>query len=772
MRFFGRQTARQKEIRRSRAERRQAWYQRLGGQVHMGPAVFLVFCAVTTALLVNAGTDGLGLTVGQKLPRDITSRVTFRIVDEAATDRMRSRARDNAEDHYELDASLLQDIRGRLTNALRIAREQAAEPQKLKEKAEEIKVLFDDAGLAEILRLAALPDASEYQHAVDRAVRVLRGQPLAEASDLARRRTGLNAILVDVEQALERPVPNSELLFANNPEHVLKVVDTVVAAADFAVPLRDTMRASLREMLRDPATNTHKPLYRYDTRRSNKAAQDAENRVETQYNVFTAGTRLAPLGTLTESTYELLKEEQARYLDPDWGMQDAQTAELLRGVPQMLVRERWARGFAAFLLVIGVGGGVMLIYGNLPGGAQRRTASALTMLVVLGLARATYVQGLPVHLAVGLQAFAIALLAITSRGGPVYAAGGVLALMVTLATRQSVSLLIVLMAVTMVLFLGLRDVRHRGHIIGVGALAALVALAFTQLAGLIEGQYFRFVFWHQAMWAALSTLAAAFLVEGILPAIERVFGVTTSMTLLEWCDPNKPLLRMLAAESPGTYNHSLLVGTLADAAAEAIGADGLLARTGAYYHDIGKVNKPEYFVENQAMGVGNRHERLSPAMSHLIIIGHVKDGIEMAREYGLPASLHSFIPEHHGTCVVEYFYHAASRARKPGDPEISDEQFRYPGPKPQSRETAIVMLCDGVEGAVRAMTEPTPNRIEDTVAKIIEKRMMDGQFDDCDLTFRELETIRNSLVKSLSSIYHGRIAYPSTEQSPEPRSAS
>ena len=164
--------------------------------------------------------------------------------------------------------------------------------------------------------------------------------------------------------------------------------------------------------------------------------------------------------------------------------------------------------------------------------------------------------------------------------------------------------------------------------------------------------------------------------------------------------------------------------------------------------------------------MGSRHDRLSPAMSHLIIIGHVKDGLAMAREYALPTALHAFIPEHHGTCLVEYFYHAATRARRPDDPEVSDEQFRYPGPKPQSRETAIVMLCDGVEGAVRAMTEPTPNRIEDTVARIVDKRLMDGQLDECDLTFRELATIRQSLVKSLCSIYHARITYPSETEEP------
>jgi putative nucleotidyltransferase with HDIG domain len=415
---------------------------------------------------------------------------------------------------------------------------------------------------------------------------------------------------------------------------------------------------------------------------------------------------------------------------------------------------------------------VLLFYGELPGNTQRRLTTAAALLLMLLLARAAFVQTPAPHLAVGAYAFAIALLAITSMRPSTYAAGGVLALMVTLATRQGVSFLLILVSVAMVLYLGLRNVRHRGRIIGVGLLAGLTALAVTELVGFVSHQDLGFVFWNQAVWAALSTIAAAFIVEGILPAIERLCGVTTNMTLLEWCDPNKPLLRMLAAESPGTYNHSLLVGALADAAAEAIGASGLLARAGAYYHDIGKINKPEYFVENQAGGMQNMHERLSPAMSHLIIVGHVKDGIEMAKEYGLPVSLHPFIPEHHGTCVVEYFFSAATRARKPDDPEISDEQFRYPGPKPQSRETALVMLCDGVEGAVRAMPEPTPNRIEDTVARITHKRMLDGQFDECDLTFRELEIIRSTLVKSLCSLYHARISYPRLEPEPEPSQAS
>jgi putative nucleotidyltransferase with HDIG domain len=295
--------------------------------------------------------------------------------------------------------------------------------------------------------------------------------------------------------------------------------------------------------------------------------------------------------------------------------------------------------------------------------------------------------------------------------------------------------------------------------LGGGGIALLTSMAM----GLFDGQRLGFVLM-DSLWAAGTTLMAAFVVEGVLPGIERLFRLSTGMTLLEWCDASKPLMRMLAADAPGTYNHSLLVGALAESAAEAIGANGLRCRAGSYYHDIGKINKPEYFVENQTAGRSSRHDKLSPAMSLLVIIGHVKDGIEMAKEYGLPASLHAFIPEHHGTTLVHYFYHAASQARGPDDPVVPETEFRYPGPKPQSRETAIVMLCDGVEGAVRAMAEPTPNRIEGVVADIIQKRLADGQLDDCDLTFRELAEIERSLVKSLCGIYHARIVYQEKEE--------
>jgi putative nucleotidyltransferase with HDIG domain len=242
------------------------------------------------------------------------------------------------------------------------------------------------------------------------------------------------------------------------------------------------------------------------------------------------------------------------------------------------------------------------------------------------------------------------------------------------------------------------------------------------------------------------------------------------MTLLDYSDANQRLLKRLHMEAPGTFSHSLLIGSIAEAAAGAIGRNGLLCRVGAYYHDIGKINKAGYFVENE-LGSASRHEKLSPTMSHLIIVGHVKDGIEMAKEYGLPSVLRQFIEAHHGTTLIEPFYNEAkklkARSSKGKAAEVpSESEFRYPGPKPRTKEAAIVMLADTVEGAVRSLSEVTPTKIEAVVHNMAMKRLQDGQFDECDLSLRELSQIETSISKTLAAHYHGRIAYPQPPDMP------
>ncbi len=332
----------------------------------------------------------------------------------------------------------------------------------------------------------------------------------------------------------------------------------------------------------------------------------------------------------------------------------------------------------------------------------------------------------------------------------------------------------------MVLIFSLEQIRTRTQVIRVGLLDAAAAGTMLMAYGVARNGSDRLLplqwFWlhaepswlsplHTIAMAGGAALLSIFLLLLLLPMIERLFGITTAMTLLELSDTNRPLLRRLAIEAPGTFSHSLILGTLAESAARSIGADPLLCRVGAYYHDIGKMLKPGYFIENTGGGGANRHEKLSPAMSLLIVVGHVKDGLELAREYHLPKTIREFIAEHHGTTVVEYFYQAA-RQRQARDAlvgadsaPIDDSQYRYPGPKPQSRETAILMICDGCESMVRSLADPTPARIEGAVHELIRRRLLDEQFSQSGLTLSDLSIIEQSLLRSLAGVHHPRIAY-------------
>jgi hypothetical protein len=260
-------------------------------------------------------------------------------------------------------------------------------------------------------------------------------------------------------------------------------------------------------------------------------------------------------------------------------------------------------------------------------------------------------------------------------------------------------------------------------------------------------------------YACANGVLVMLIVPGSLSLFESAFRITTDIQLLELSDLNHPILRRMTMEAPGTHHHSLMVGNLAEIAAEAIGANSLMARVCSYYHDIGKVSRPEYFSENQT-GY-NRHDGLSPIMSSRIIVGHVKDGVEMAREYGLCQPVIDIIQQHHGTDMVRFFYEKALKGDKYDC--LREEDFRYPGPKPQTREAAIVMVADSIESASRSLTSPTRSRLEAVADKIINTRFADGQFDDCDLTLKDLHVIAETIVRVLVSAYHRRVEYPEQE---------
>ncbi|WP_350342487.1 HDIG domain-containing metalloprotein [Proteinivorax tanatarense] len=306
-----------------------------------------------------------------------------------------------------------------------------------------------------------------------------------------------------------------------------------------------------------------------------------------------------------------------------------------------------------------------------------------------------------------------------------------------------------------------RKVTQRSDLTRAGAIVAisnmLIILSLTLLTGAFQGNTDMIkTISVDILYGMINGLIASILVIGILPFFENIFGITTSIRLLELSNPNNGALKRLLVEAPGTYHHSIVVGNLAEAAANEVGADSLLARVGSYYHDIGKVNRPFAFIENQ-LGKKNPHDNYDPKYSAKIILQHVTDGEEMAKKYKLPPAITDLISQHHGTTKISYFYHKAKNI----DENIKEELFKYNGPKPQTKEAAIIMLADSVEAAVRAIKEHDKDKIKDVVKKVIAAKLEEGQLDECNMTFKELAMIENKFVDVLQGFFHKRINYPS-----------
>jgi putative nucleotidyltransferase with HDIG domain len=306
---------------------------------------------------------------------------------------------------------------------------------------------------------------------------------------------------------------------------------------------------------------------------------------------------------------------------------------------------------------------------------------------------------------------------------------------------------------------GMRQCSDRSVIYTAGLKISVVNLALALAFQTFSNTLFTMQTVYVAFFALVGGILSAGLVSGFIPVIETLFNYTTDIKLLELANLNSPLLRDLMIKAPGTYHHSVVVGNLVEAAAESINANPLLARVAAYYHDIGKASKPLYFIENQG-GEENRHDRLSPSMSALILISHIKEGAELAREKHLGQAIIDIIRQHHGTGLIKFFYERAKTQAKVTGQSVEEKDFRYPGPKPQTREAGIVMLADCVEAASRTLINPTADRIQGTVQNIINRIFTDGQLDECELTLKNLHEIAKSFNRILNGIFHHRVDYP------------
>ena len=291
-----------------------------------------------------------------------------------------------------------------------------------------------------------------------------------------------------------------------------------------------------------------------------------------------------------------------------------------------------------------------------------------------------------------------------------------------------------------------------------GAVNALMVLLVTTMISRNDEGFVQLLVWSVPA-GFISGILSSFLAAALIPILETVFNATTDVALMELSNLNHPLLKEMIVKAPGTYHHSLVVGSMVEAASEEIGANPLLAKVMSYYHDIGKTEHAQYFIENQKAG-SNPHDHLSPNMSKTILIAHVKDGVELGLQHKLGRPIIDGIVQHHGTTLIQFFYNRAIENQDETIDEVQEEDFRYPGPKPQFREAALIMLADSIEAASRSLDEPTPMRLQNIVKNIIQRKFMDGQLEECNLTLKDLSIIEDSFIRVLLGIYHQRIDYP------------
>lgn len=685
--------------------------------------------------------------VGQVAPQPIVSRVEFKAEDKLRTLQNRNAARASQPNLYVRNDGFLHALEERFAALIALADYQSMD---LVDPEYARQVRLTEAGLAQLQDFARQPEKfAQWQQLTDEFLRKVFDLAILNPDRyvVERSPTAVNKIVIirpgQDGQAEEQDRYVNVIVRADDANALAEKIAT--QAVHFPEPLRKTVTAMVMDNLQ--------PTYLFDRELTEQRRKERVEREQPVQVTYGANEVLVPAGNeLVPEDLELIEREQRAY-------QQQQSAAMRAFV---------LAGRAGMILLVAAGIWVYIFAYNYKIVRNPMRGLAITVLLLLCQFLAVGMTRLHPEFLYATAIFptlvAAICLSIVYDQRFALAMGALHAVLVIVSLRLPLEFAVVLLTGTGVAVALLREVRSRSKLVQVGFIAGLAMAGTALLTSFasrplyLPGETMRIAV--DCGYALFIGLVTGLVVQGMLPAIEKVFKVTTAMTLRELNDASHPLLQRLAQEAPGTYQHSLRIADIAEAAAEAIDADGLLCRVGAMYHDVGKINKPQYFIENQGGGP-NRHSKLSPAMSLLIIVGHVKDGTEMAREYGLPPVLRHFIESHHGTTLVEYFYHAARKQKEAEDAEGPSEfEFRYPGPKPQTKEAAIMLLCDSIEAAARTLAEPTPVRIEQMVHQMANKRLMDGQFDECNLTLQELHKIEQSITKTLAAIYHGRIKYP------------
>lgn len=708
--------------------------------------------AVAVCAIIHAWDPPMHWRTGMVPMRYVTTRVEFKKENQEETAQARLKAREETKAVFKQDSQPLEQLRANLcTTIADLTKAKKLDPQTrsrwkefqppLEKGAKEPNPQEELAGFQEFCKtLAGKENLDQLNRAVAAAFAPLEQHGLL--ADPTEKLKGFNKKTITV-YSIENPAPPREV------EVLEVVVDPEAIQRKLAEELSSKVIADrLCTWLEPRLLHSSSPLttLTLDAEASKLAQDENVAKVEPTMMTYRPGDLLAKRGEAIDvPKLELFAREYEAF------------------IVQRPFLDRFCRGSAVLLVVFAM----FALCGMYMRYRQRGVQAELDRLAgALGLAVATVAVAVwasddpwraePVPLIVFGMTMAIAY-----RQELALLLTGVVSWIVVLALGENLPMFLLLFGTTAAAALNLGRIRNRSKLIYVGLFAGCVAALLDLAMNLIDNQPLDQSLLRgagrQFIWATM----AGFFMTGLLPFVERFFGVLTDLSLLELGDITHPVLQELVRRAPSTYNHSITVGSVAEAAADAIGASGLLCRVGAYFHDIGKMLKPGYFVENQGKD-GSRHEGLVPAMSTLVIVAHIKDGADLARQHHLPQPIIDMIQQHHGTMLMEYFYDRAhtQQAADPNSSEIDENLFRYPGPKPQTKEAAVLMLADAVESASRTLVDPTPGRIEGLVSDLAQRRLQGGQFDESGLTLRELGAIERSLVMSVASIYHGRLKYP------------
>ncbi|MDI3538096.1 MAG: cyclic-di-AMP phosphodiesterase PgpH [Bacillota bacterium] len=664
----------------------------------------VTFILLTTIVSLQWLPRRLNVEEGKPAPDTITAPKTVTYIDEAKTAELRDNAARLVEPVYDPDISVLRSSLDELERALSVVRDVRSTDADDKAKAEE---------LAARLNLSLTASACE-------ALVALSEEELVELERQAP------ALVQEVMQQGVREIDLPEIR-----EALGQRVEKGKGTAEF------------KEALRSLASTVLKPNL-------------VLNEVETEKRRQQARESILPVER------EILQDTViVRKGDPV----TAEDIQKLRALGLLQRRTRWTAVLGVALMVLLLMG-LSLAYLRIlaPRVAENDRLLTLLALVAVGILGAGRLFLLAPHPLAGYL-FPVAtgplLVAILLDSRLAVLTAGELALLTGIMAGSDLDLAVQALAGSLGGILAVQKVGQRSDLTRAGLFVSSANLLAIWGLGLLAGQRAG-AFLTSGAVGILNGLLAAILAIGSLPYLESVFNITTPVKLLELANPSHPLLKRLLLEAPGTYHHSIVVGNLAEAAAEAVGADGLLVRVGSYYHDVGKVKRPEFFIENQLLSP-NPHDKMSPSLSALVITSHIKEGLELAREYNLPEVIKAIIREHHGTTLVSYFYHQAAETQG----NVQEADFRYEGPIPQSKEAALVMLADSVEAAVRSLVNPSQGKIDGLIRKIIKDRLNDGQLDQSDLTLRDLDRVAQAFSRVIAGIYHPRVEYPEEKTTPE-----